>query len=129
MISEFPAPTLLSHSPLLRISKGDFFESHTIDRSSAGDVEMSRDDDIGAKPSMPVFGNAGAAPDHEARDTRQDGEFLLQGEVGDQDGRMWYFSKNLFETPLAVSTARRAPLAYISVGIGVKQNLIRAEHS
>ena len=67
VVGEFPAPMLFSHLPLLWVTQGNFFESHAIDRSRTGNVEMPRDDDVGAESLMPVFGLAGAAPDHEAR--------------------------------------------------------------
>ena len=102
MVREFPAAMLFSHLPLLWVAQGDFFESNTVDRSRAGNVEMPRDDDVGAESLMPVFGIAGATPDHEARYTRQDGEFLLEREVRDQNGWMRHFSEHLFEAPLAM---------------------------
>ena len=64
MVREFPAAMLFSHLPLLWVAQGDFFESNTVDRSRTGNVEMPRDDDVGAESLMPVFGIAGATPDH-----------------------------------------------------------------
>ena len=88
---------------------------------------MPGDDDSGAEPSMPIFGITGAAPDHEARYARQYSEFLFERKVGDQDGRMGHFSEHLFETPFAMQTARRTPLAHAGVGIGAKQDLVCTE--
>ena len=78
MVGEFPAAMLFSPLPLLWVAQGDFFESDTIDRSRTRNMEMPRDDDVGAESLVPVFGIAGATPDHEARYSRQDGEFLFE---------------------------------------------------
>ena len=126
MICEFPAAMLFSPLPLVRVTKGNFFESHPIDRSRTGNVEMSGNDDVGTEPLMPVFGIACAAPDHEPWYARQDGEFLFEREVSDQNGWVRNFSERLFETLLAMSTAGRAPLADAGVGIGVKEDLVHA---
>ena len=128
MIRELPTASFLSTSPLLWIAEGDLLEANAIDHSRAGNMKVSGDHDVGAKPSMPILCPAGSAPHHKSLNSRQQSELLFQRKMCDEDGRMRRVCESdCFESSFAFLAACQTPLADIRIRFGMQEHLITAK--
>ena len=112
--------------PVLRIAERDLLEADAVAPVGGADVEVAVDHGLGAVADVPVLGEAGAAPDREARDARQHGEILAQREVVDDHqrrrARAASASRGSVEADALVAPGRR-----VGEGVGVEEHLVRAE--